>query len=95
MRQVNWKETAEKAILMTTESLVYVINDCREAAKASRGWNPENEGYYDDEASVYAAELRRREKASAVASIPKKSYMDDFKDDQYVIDQWACRNIGR
>lgn len=69
MRQVNWNEVAAKAVLMSTESLIYTINDCREAAKASRGWNPENEGYYDDEASVYASELRRREKCNVVSSI--------------------------
>jgi len=97
MRQVNWNQVAEKAVLMSTESLIYTIKDCREAALASRGWNPENEGYYDDEASVYASELRRRERCNAVASIinswsdkpkvTKKNYMDDFKDDQYLIDQ--------
>jgi hypothetical protein len=69
MRQVNWQEVAEKAVLMSYESLIYTIKDCREAAKASRGWNPENEGYYDDEASVYVSELRRREKCGTVASI--------------------------
>lgn len=69
MRTVNWNEVAQKAVLMSTESLIFTINDCREAAKASRGWNPENEGYYDDEASVYASELRRRNKCNVVASI--------------------------
>jgi hypothetical protein len=75
MRVVNWNEVAQKAVLMSTESLIFTINDCREAAKASRGWNPENEGYYDDEASVYASELRRRERCNTVASI-RKSWSD-------------------
>jgi hypothetical protein len=69
MRTVNWNEVAKKAVLMSTESLIYTINDCRDAVNASKGWNPENECYYADESSVYAAELRRRKKASAVASI--------------------------
>lgn len=69
MRTVNWSSVAEKATLMSTESLIYTIKDCREAALASRGWNPENEGYYDDEASVYASELRRRERCNTSISM--------------------------
>jgi len=67
MRELDWKRTAEKAVLMSTESLIYTINDCREAALASRGWNPENEGYYDDEASVYSSELRKRNQYRAIS----------------------------
>lgn len=62
MRTLDWKSVEEKAKGMTIEMLRYAILDCREAELASRGWNPENEGYYSDEASVYSKELRKRAK---------------------------------
>jgi len=62
MRTLDWKAVEEKAKGMTIEALRYAILDCREAAVASRGFNPENEGYYSDEASVYSKEMIKRAK---------------------------------
>ena len=45
---------------MTVDALMHTIQDCRNAEKAMRGWNPVKEGFYSDQASTYAMELNRR-----------------------------------
>jgi len=50
-----------KAKSMTVSELHYAIQDCNRAADAMRGCDPEREGWYSDERSVYAMELRRRQ----------------------------------
>jgi len=45
---------------MDAAALLYTIKDCREAAAAMRGWNPNREGFYLDQGSTYAQELARR-----------------------------------
>jgi hypothetical protein len=57
---INWNQLETKAQKMTVSELVYAIRDCRLAAEASRGWNPDAECYYYDEAAVYLMELKRR-----------------------------------
>lgn len=44
-------------------SLAYIVRDCREAAEAMRGWNPDRENFYVDQACTYADEIRRRKLA--------------------------------
>jgi hypothetical protein len=51
---------AAKAKAMTVAELFYSANDCRQAEKAMRGWNPIAEGRYSDEACTYGDEFRRR-----------------------------------
>lgn len=53
----NWTKAAKAADI---DSLRFVISDCVAAEKAMRGWNPEKEGYYADQAHTYRDELRRR-----------------------------------
>ena len=53
----NWEA---KAKAMTTDCLLWSARDARQAAQAMRGWNPIAEGRYDDEASTYSDEIRRR-----------------------------------
>lgn len=60
MKTLNWNQVEAKAKKMSVVELEYSVKDCCEARDASRGWNPENENYYQDEASVYSRELRRR-----------------------------------
>ena len=56
----NWEDRAKG---MTIEALVYTINDCHQAARAMRGWNPIKEGFYMDQANTYGMELNRRKAA--------------------------------
>lgn len=56
-----WSEKEAYAKSLDVASLHYAIRDCEQAEAAMRGWNPEKEGWYADERSVYAAELRRRQ----------------------------------
>lgn len=51
-----WQTKEEKAKKMTLAELVYARKDCFEAAKA----NPNTEGKYMDELSIYAKEMNRR-----------------------------------
>ena len=53
----NWEAKAKD---MTTDCLLWSARDARQAAQAMRGWNPIAEGRYDDEASTYSDEIRRR-----------------------------------
>ena len=54
-----WEREAKR---LSIDSLRYVINDCQMAARAMRGWNPEREGYYLDQASTFGQELTKRTK---------------------------------
>ena len=45
------------------DALRFIVADCREAMIASRGWNPDREGFYADQMFTYGDELRRREAA--------------------------------
>ena len=51
-----------KAKGLSLDSLRFVIADCQSAAQAMRGWNPEREGYYIDQAHTYQHELMKRTK---------------------------------
>lgn len=52
-----WRSHAET---LDTRALRWSIADCRQAARNLRTWNPEREGYYEDQAFTYADELHRR-----------------------------------
>ena len=54
-----WEREAKR---LDIESLRYVVNDCKEAAQAMKGWNPEREGYYLDQCSTFGQELTKRTK---------------------------------
>ena len=56
----NFEAWRQEAATMSVEVLVHTIQDCRNAEKAMRGWNPDKEGFYSDQASTYAMELNRR-----------------------------------
>jgi hypothetical protein len=60
MRTLDWNTKEATAKKMSDAALDYSIKDCLEARDAAKGWNPENECYYQDEASVYSTEKRRR-----------------------------------
>jgi hypothetical protein len=59
MKTLDWKAKQEYASDLSILELRYAIADCLDAARAN--FRTELEGYYHDEASVYRAELRRRE----------------------------------
>ena len=42
------------------DALVYIIQDCRNARQAMKGWNPVKENYYADQGMTYSDELRMR-----------------------------------
>ena len=56
-----WEREAKR---LDIESLRYVVKDCQEAAQAMRGWNPEREGFYLDQASTFGQELTKRMKGN-------------------------------
>ena len=56
-----WEREAKK---LSIDSLRYVVKDCQEAAQAMRGWNPEREGFYLDQASTFGQELTKRMKGN-------------------------------
>lgn len=51
---------AKQAKALGADSLRYVVEDCRQAAEAMKGWNPEREGFYRDQSSTFGQELTRR-----------------------------------
>ena len=64
--QLNFQETERRARKMTDEALAWSRSDCMEAGRAAFALAEagcmvsKDQGYYTDEASVYAAEMRRR-----------------------------------
>lgn len=56
----DFRKWREKASSMSIAELLYAAEDCRQAEMAMRGWNPEKEGYYADQACTYGDEVRRR-----------------------------------
>lgn len=52
-----WEEMAKG---MDTAALIYTVRDCRGAAAAMQGWNPNREGFYRDQGATYQQELDRR-----------------------------------
>ena len=56
----NFETWRQEAKTLNKESLIHAIQDCRNAEKAMRGWNPVKEGFYSDQASTYGMELNRR-----------------------------------
>ena len=52
-----WEQDAQRLDL---EALLHVVQDCRRAEEAMRGWNPIKEGYYSDQASTYGQEYTKR-----------------------------------
>ena len=57
----SWEREAKK---LSIDSLLYVVNDCKEAAQAMKGWNPEREGFYIDQAYTFSKELSKRMKGN-------------------------------
>ena len=56
----NFQTWEKQAKTMSESELLFVINDCRRAEKAMRGWNPVKEGFYSDQASTYGMELQKK-----------------------------------
>ena len=52
-----WEQDAQSLDL---EELLHIVQDCRRAEEAMRGWNPIKEGYYSDQASTYGQEYTKR-----------------------------------
>ena len=53
-----WEDAARA---MTTDCLLYSAKDCRKVEALWRGVDGMVEGFYSDQASTYAMELRRRQ----------------------------------
>jgi hypothetical protein len=54
-----WERKAKR---LSLDSLRFVIADCQSAAQAMKGWNPDREGFYIDQAHTYQHELAKRTK---------------------------------
>jgi hypothetical protein len=69
MTAQQFKDTEARAKTMSTDSLEYCIQDCKQAADAAAslpyiGISSKSEGYYLDEMMTYSDELRRRKNKS-------------------------------
>ena len=52
-----WEEHSKT---LDVYSLKYIIKDCISAAENMKGWNPNREGYYLDQAATYGMGLTKR-----------------------------------
>ena len=57
-----FKKWEDHAKSVDYHALVFIIQDCRNAREAMKGWNPEKENFYADQGMTYSDELRRRTK---------------------------------
>jgi len=55
-----FKKWEDHAKSLDVNALLHVIEDCRNAREAMKGWNPVKENYYADQGMTYSDELRRR-----------------------------------
>ena len=55
----NWSKNAKS---LDIDGLRYVIEDCRQASEAMKGWNPVKELYYRDQMLTYCDALKKRTK---------------------------------
>jgi hypothetical protein len=64
---LDWSAVEAKAKKMTSAQLHYARLDCQKAAEALHGAqvSGKDEGYYRDEASIYAREQYRRAEAAS------------------------------
>jgi hypothetical protein len=53
---------AAHAKTVDNAALVYIVEDCRQAREAMKGWNPVKENFYADQGMTYAQEQVRRAK---------------------------------
>lgn len=65
MTATPWTEWETKAKSSTDEELTFIVADCRAAELAMRGWNPEREGFYSDQAATFQMEIIRRKGVAA------------------------------
>ena len=56
----DFKKWTADAKNCTERQLRHIINDCKNARDAMRGWNVPKENYYADQAFTYMEELRSR-----------------------------------
>jgi len=57
-----FKKWEDHAKSVDQDALVFIIQDCRNAREAMKGWNPVKENFYADQGMTYSDELRRRTK---------------------------------
>ncbi len=62
---INWKQKEAYAKTLNEAQLAWAVTDCLKARDAMAGHNPAKAGYYQDEASIYSTELRKRQKKVA------------------------------
>ena len=72
-----WTSMASKC---TDDELAFVIQDCREAGEAMRGWNPEKENYYADQRMTYSDERCVVVKSVILSLSPSSSKMEFLSD---------------
>lgn len=61
----NFAAWETRAKTMSTAALLFTIKDCQQAAKGMKGWNPDKEGFYIDQACTYGMEYTRRKHKAA------------------------------
>jgi len=55
-----WSKWEAQAKAADFDALVYIVADCRKASQAMKGWNPEKEGFYSDQAATFQKEINAR-----------------------------------
>lgn len=75
---LDWEKEERKARSMTSDQLAYAIKDAIAARDASGRDNPNGEGYYQDQASTYAKELKARRDGTAQEPLPTSPSIQDF-----------------
>jgi len=61
----DFKKWEDDSKTCAESQLYHIINDCKNARDAMRGWNPPKENYYADQAFTYQDELNRRIKLNS------------------------------
>lgn len=84
----------KKVKKMSTEALLFVIEDCREAVRLQSGFN-DNCGYYQDELFHCQAELKKRVepfKPSRTSTVSNHFYMQTIRELRVIAEE--LRNVS-
>jgi len=59
-----WAQKEAHYKTFNMDALLFSRDDAMKAAIAMRGWNPEKEGWYEDDMHTICAEINRRRKTA-------------------------------
>ena len=68
-----WEEHAKT---LDAYALRFTVEDCQQASRNMKGFNPVREGFYQDQACTYGMELTRRNRLSCIVYTVQRKQLE-------------------